>query len=120
MRDISHPGGLMFNRFARTNAFSCPHFRTRVRASAGIFPTHNPKLSTTSGMPSGHSQTAVFLAVVLHAKAKPGKAGLAFLAAMAAAVLISRTKYGGPLAVAVNGPLHTLLQRPNFHRSLHV
>merc|ERR1719476_1009162 len=32
---------------------------------SGIYPQHYPRPSTTSGMPSGHSQTSCFLAVVL-------------------------------------------------------
>lgn len=112
--------------------------RPRGAADSGIYPQHRPQLSTSSGMPSGHAQTSVFLAVllsreVLHQHASPcadaglqggmpggagGEACLALVSAeaplwstatvplcyvwlIALLVIVSRTRLGGPLGLAV-------------------
>jgi len=87
----------------------------------GIFPTHHPKESKSSGMPSGHSQTAAFLASVLimHITAHVHddmrrRLATTYVAVYAALVVLSRTKYGGPyISVVVDGRIagcHTVLQ----------
>jgi len=96
-----------------------------------IFPAHKPKISTTQGMPSGHSQTAWFLATVLadnifreyQQRSAMGDAGSGALVSCVArslfvwggAVLVSasRTSHGGRFCVSVDGvmrPPHTVLQ----------
>lgn len=99
---------------------------------AGIYPQHYPKTSISSGMPSGHSQTSAFLAValsseiLLQAGCSPtdgcmGDAALSIGAVIslsyvwliAALVVVSRTRFGGFLAVSVDGhavAVHTLPQ----------
>jgi len=89
----------------------------------GIYPTHHPLPSTTSGMPSGHAQTACFLTtlVLSHRRSVPGAhsfgpkgyAGDVLLIVYCAAILLSRTKHGGKLSVCVDGVVpgcHTVLQ----------
>ncbi|GBG33615.1 Hypothetical Protein FCC1311_098382 [Hondaea fermentalgiana] len=87
----------------------------------GIYPSHQPKVSTTSGMPSGHAQTAWFAAVVfLHAVFRDPSRGIfsslssaISIVALAALTAISRTQYGGIFTVHVNGtprPAHTVNQ----------
>uniref|UniRef100_A0A7S4USI8 Dolichyldiphosphatase n=1 Tax=Alexandrium monilatum TaxID=311494 RepID=A0A7S4USI8_9DINO len=39
--------------------------RPEGAADSGIYPQHCPRASSSSGMPSGHSQTSAFLAIVL-------------------------------------------------------
>ena len=86
-------------------------------ADTGIYPQHTPRASTSSGMPSGHAQTAFFLATVLTASATEEAAAAAagssrvrgpwhihFLYGLAVVVALSRTRYGGPyLSVVVDG-----------------
>lgn len=56
----------------------------------GIYPQHNPSLSKSSGMPSGHSQTACFLATILLQRGSPGPAGTAYIVLYTLLVLLSR------------------------------
>eukprot|EP00429_Kryptoperidinium_foliaceum_P138197 CAMPEP_0176288616 /NCGR_PEP_ID=MMETSP0121_2-20121125/54065_1 /TAXON_ID=160619 /ORGANISM="Kryptoperidinium foliaceum, Strain CCMP 1326" /LENGTH=228 /DNA_ID=CAMNT_0017629313 /DNA_START=8 /DNA_END=691 /DNA_ORIENTATION=- len=96
---------------------------------SGIYPAHFPKASTTSGMPSGHSHASIFLAVVatcaaLAEEALDGRPGLrqpqpsdavslTFAWGLAALVVVSRTRFAGPLAVEYQGRKvahHTVLQ----------
>ncbi|CAE8603121.1 unnamed protein product [Polarella glacialis] len=98
-------------------------------ADSGIYPQHVPTKSSSSGMPSGHAQTSAFLAAVCSRAALRGEDGpdgassvaiplgalgrvslnvggllsLTFVWMLAAAVCLSRTRYGGVLSVSVNG-----------------
>ena len=79
----------------------------------GIYPQHRPTLSKSSGMPSGHAQTAWFLATVLAARAGGRRSSLLFLLATAVLVSLSRTRHGGLLAISVDGQVkacHTVPQ----------
>jgi hypothetical protein len=79
----------------------------------GIYPQHRPQLSKSSGMPSGHSQTAWFLATVLSASSGGRRSSQLFLFAVAALVTLSRTRHGGMLSIAVDGEVkacHTVNQ----------
>lgn len=86
----------------------------------GIYPQHQPKTSTTQGMPSGHSQTSWFICtVMIQDILQSSRSGLGqlfsclFAVVVASLVSISRTKHGGKLCVHVNGvqrPPHTTLQ----------
>lgn len=109
--------------------------RPEGAVDSGIYPQHYPRPSTTSGMPSGHSQTAGFLAVVLTSivqerySTDAGELGdsaddmvlgrqsalvpILYIWLIALAVMVSRTQFGGPLAVRVDGRVvahHTVLQ----------
>jgi len=96
---------------------------------SGIYPQHYPRPSTTSGMPSGHAQTAALLLVLLAGIADTAEGGRmddasgwgnvlnclpwVYLSLMASAVMVSRTRFGGSLAVRVDGRIvahHTVLQ----------
>lgn len=110
-------------------------------ADSGIYPQHFPRASLSSGMPSGHSQTSAFLATVLsrYLLAQRGLDGvpwqrcpdrlgscagslqaepelvvpLCYIWTLAAMVIVSRTRFAGPLAVRVDGLAvahHTVLQ----------
>lgn len=98
-------------------------------ADSGIYPQHNPTASTSSGMPSGHSQMSAFAASVLshevwidagcehlHCTVRPVAAAVAsvsFLWVVAALVMTSRTRHGGILAVRVHGKIiaqHSTIQ----------
>merc|ERR1711865_47671 len=80
----------------------------------GIYPQHNPTVSLSSGMPSGHSQTACFLAAVLLQHSKGELRAMVFVLGYTGLVLLSRTKHGGPLvSISVNGQIpgcHTVPQ----------
>ena len=86
----------------------------------GIYPQHQPKVSTTQGMPSGHSQTSWFIctimiqSIVQSSRSTIGKLlSCLFAMTVASLVTISRTKHGGKLCVHVNGVQrapHTVLQ----------
>lgn len=80
----------------------------------GIYPAHYPTESKSSGMPSGHSQTACFLATLLLQLGNPNAIGRMFVIGYTGMVLLSRTKYGGPyVSVSVDGKIpgcHTILQ----------
>uniref|UniRef100_A0A7S1A038 Phosphatidic acid phosphatase type 2/haloperoxidase domain-containing protein n=1 Tax=Noctiluca scintillans TaxID=2966 RepID=A0A7S1A038_NOCSC len=89
--------------------------RPEGAADTGIYPQHHPTKSTTSGMPSGHAQTSAFCAVVLtHAVWDSGAAfPLCYIWSVALLVMVSRTRFGGILAVSVGGKRvaqHTVLQ----------
>lgn len=106
-------------------------------ADSGIYPQHHPKVSSTSGMPSGHAQTSGLLGTILtcyvldlraarepetvsmidvrvHATASAHTVcAIAYVWILAAAVMLSRTRFGGPLRVSVGGrsiAQHTCLQ----------
>lgn len=87
----------------------------------GIYPSHQPKISTTSGMPSGHSQTAWFAATLLLRAIIEDDSRSGFSMAMSCIFVLgiatltaaSRTRYGGIFTVRVNGtprPAHTVAQ----------
>jgi hypothetical protein len=69
--------------------------RPKGAMDTGIYPSNVPKLSGSSGMPSGHSQTGTFLCYYLLQMAKPAAAGQIFIYGTTALLLLSRTKYGG-------------------------
>lgn len=88
---------------------------------SGIYPQHFPTESTTSGMPSGHSQAAALCATLLtlevqgpSAEADAGKlARIGFIWLVALGVMLSRTRFGCLLQVKVGGRRvahHTCLQ----------
>lgn len=103
-------------------------------ADSGIYPQHFPTASTSSGMPSGHSQMSAFAAAVLSHEVwvdagcehrgdqgyvcdvRPFSAAIAsvcFLWLVAICVMTSRTKHGGPFSVKLYGKViaqHTCLQ----------
>ena len=80
----------------------------------GIYPQHQPTVSKSSGMPSGHSQTACFLAAVLLRHSNGELPGVLFILGYTVLVLLSRTKYGGLwISVSVDGKIpgcHTIEQ----------
>ena len=86
----------------------------------GIYPQHRPKVSLSSGMPSGHSQTTGFLASLLlkmveqRVPAAERALPTAYVLLFSALVLLSRTRFGGPfVSVSVDGKIagcHTVLQ----------
>lgn len=107
--------------------------RPEGAVDSGIYPKHNPGPSSTSGMPSGHSQSAGFLAAILtnavlrqpletsSGAVETATLGLRFAVVppilyiwlIAIAVMVSRTRFGGPLAVKFRGRSvahHTILQ----------
>eukprot|EP00514_Thraustochytrium_sp_LLF1b_P002026 CAMPEP_0184514064 /NCGR_PEP_ID=MMETSP0198_2-20121128/3763_2 /TAXON_ID=1112570 /ORGANISM="Thraustochytrium sp., Strain LLF1b" /LENGTH=173 /DNA_ID=CAMNT_0026904227 /DNA_START=241 /DNA_END=762 /DNA_ORIENTATION=- len=97
--------------------------RPKGAMDTGIYPHHYPTLSTTQGMPSGHCQTSGFIATVfishilqdtVSGRSPVAKlCSSAFVFAIAVAMCLSRTRYGGRLCVHVNGeikPPHTPLQ----------
>ena len=89
--------------------------RPESAADTGIYPQHHPTKSTTSGMPSGHAQTSAFCAVVLtHVVWDSGAAfPLCYIWSVSLLVMVSRTRFGGILAVSVGGKRvaqHTVLQ----------
>lgn len=107
--------------------------RPRGAADSGIYPQHFPKLSTSSGMPSGHAQTSTLFATIftcyvldLQPQADPDLPGmkvaplearnivpLVYVWLVAICVMLSRTRFGGPLAVNIGGRAivqHSLLQ----------
>ena len=53
--------------------------RPKGARDCGIYPQHRPQVSYSSGMPSGHSQTACFLAGMLLQHGTPGPAGQLFV-----------------------------------------
>ena len=53
--------------------------RPKGARDCGIYPQHRPQASYSSGMPSGHSQTACFLAGMLLQHGTPGPAGQLFV-----------------------------------------
>mmetsp|Transcript_97772 Transcript_97772/g.296851 ORF Transcript_97772/g.296851 Transcript_97772/m.296851 type:complete len:276 (+) Transcript_97772:2-829(+) len=99
---------------------------------SGIYPQHCPRASTSSGMPSGHSQSSAFLATVFSCSVlrrwpedsareeASGSLGvgtvglsLCYVWLLALSVMVSRTRFAGILAVRVEGrPVahHTVLQ----------
>ncbi|CAK8999263.1 unnamed protein product [Durusdinium trenchii] len=97
--------------------------RPRGAADSGIYPQHFPKMSTSSGMPSGHAQTSALLATVftchlldLQPHMDPDLPGistspleaknvvpLVYVWLVALCVMFSRTRFGGPLAVNIGG-----------------
>uniref|UniRef100_A0A7S4V384 Phosphatidic acid phosphatase type 2/haloperoxidase domain-containing protein n=1 Tax=Alexandrium monilatum TaxID=311494 RepID=A0A7S4V384_9DINO len=104
--------------------------RPEGAADSGIYPQHCPRASSSSGMPSGHSQTSAFLAIVLshlvvrrsgeavpwrrcaeptETCAQPSRpraellVPLGYIWLVAVLVMMSRTRFAGPLAVCVDG-----------------
>lgn len=98
---------------------------------SGIYPQHFPRPSTTSGMPSGHSQASTLVAVALtsavlqqeralnitewsHLASEPVVLlQLAYIWLISLLVIISRTRLAGPLGVKVDGRRiahHSILQ----------
>lgn len=104
---------------------------------SGLYPQREPKRSTSSGMPSGHSQTVGFLAASISPAVMAGSQGaadarlvdslqlvdgesplgpalsLTLVWFLALVVALSRTQFGGLLQVQVSGrrvAQHTLLQ----------
>lgn len=104
--------------------------RPEGAVDSGIYPQHYPRPSSSSGMPSGHSQTAGFLAAILMMKVSDavddselGEGDealpvawllrLSYICLIALAVMISRTHFGGPLSLRVDGRTvahHTVFQ----------
>jgi hypothetical protein len=65
-------------------------------------------------MPSGHCQTISYLTYILLRKSAPGWMGMCYALVGWAAVVVSRTKHGGPyLCVSIDGKVpgcHTVPQ----------
>jgi len=83
----------------------------------GIYPSHRPKISSTSGMPSGHAQTSWFMATMLlnfiDLEGLPRFLSVVYIISVACLVSISRTKHAGVFCVHVDGeikPPHTIEQ----------
>jgi hypothetical protein len=113
LRALGKPGGPLDG----------PTFRAAIARppgakDCGIYPQHAPKVSTSSGMPSGHAQTACFLADVLLRRAgEVGEVTLfarAMVVGTACLVLLHRTQWGGKyVSVCVGGRVtgcHTVPQ----------
>lgn len=99
--------------------------RPKGAMDSGIFPQHFPMASTSSGMPSGHSQTSAFLATVLTHKVLQNVSchvsscwpqfavSLGYVWSVAVLVMLSRTRFAGIFSVRISGrPVahHTVLQ----------
>ena len=94
--------------------------RPKGAIDCGIYPQHNPKLSLSSGLPSGHSQTAGFLFSMMmrhiQERLKPEEqlVPTIFVSLFAFLIVLSRTKYGGTVvSISVRGKVpgcHTVFQ----------
>jgi membrane-associated phospholipid phosphatase len=94
--------------------------RPKGAIDCGIYPQHNPRLSLSSGLPSGHSQTAGFLFALMmrhiNERLEPEQqiVPTIFVSLFAFLIVLSRTKYGGPfISISVRGKVpgcHTIFQ----------